>query len=184
MSDGEMFETIESVKKRIGRFFIVSDKIRVKGKTCSYDYLKMQEGVCILPIHNRNIVTLREYRYPIRSWQWELPGGLIDSGEEPEIAAKRELLEETGYQVEKLISLGEFYPSFGSTDEKIYLFEAICTEHIEKCLDDAEVLDVEEVSYEQFKSIVASGEFMHGAGLAAWARHCSMLNSKGDDFYE
>ncbi|MGN0405810.1 MAG: NUDIX hydrolase [Bariatricus sp.] len=173
------FETITSEKKTMGRFTIVSDQVRVNGKLCPYDYLEMKEGVCILPIHNHKIVTLIEYRYPIRSWQREFPGGLIDPGEEPGVAAKRELLEETGYHVEKLIPLGAFYPSFGSTNEKIYLFEAICAQRTDSSLDDAEVLNVEEVPYEEFEKIVASGEFMHGAGLAAWARHCATERTRG-----
>lgn len=82
----------------------------------------MLEGVSILPFHWENIITLREYRYPIRSWQTELPGGLIDPGETPEQAAVRELKEETGYEADEVISLGYFYPLFGSTDEKIHLF--------------------------------------------------------------
>lgn len=167
-------ETLTSGKKKIGRFTIVSDQVKVNGKICPYDYLEMQEGVCILPIHNGNVVTLKEYRYPIKAWQIEFPGGLIDSGELPIEAAERELLEETGYFAEKLIDLGAFYPSFGSTNEKIYLFAAICGECTSKCLDEAEVLNVEEISLEKFQKSVASGEFMHGAGLAAWAKYSSL----------
>lgn len=180
MRNENPFETITSKKQTSGRFTIVSDQVRVNGKICPYDYLEMKEGVCILPIHGNNIVTLREYRYPIRSWQREFPGGLIDPGEEPSEAAKRELLEETGYHVEKLTSLGAFYPSFGSTNEKIYLFEALCSEKTENSLDAAEVLNVEEFLYEEFENIVAAGEFMHGAGLAAWARHSAIENCRSD----
>lgn len=47
--------------------------------------------------NGENIITLREYCYSIRSWQTELPCGLIDSGETPDQAAVRKLKEETGY---------------------------------------------------------------------------------------
>lgn len=165
------FQTITSKKIKTGRFIIVSDEVRVHGKLCPYDYLEMKEGVCILPFHDKKVITLMEYRYPIRSWQRELPGGLIDPGESPETAARRELMEETGYDAEQLIDLGFFYPSFGSTNEKIYLFAAVCQECSERSLDPAEVLQVEEVPVEEFQNMVASGEFMHGAGLAAYARY-------------
>ena len=49
-----------------------------------YDYLDMLERVSILLFHGENIITLREYCYSIRSWQTELPCGLIDSGETPD----------------------------------------------------------------------------------------------------
>ena len=42
-------------------------------------------------VQGENIITLKEYRYPIRLWQTELPGGLIDPGETAEQAAVREL---------------------------------------------------------------------------------------------
>ncbi|MGN0426743.1 MAG: NUDIX domain-containing protein [Agathobacter sp.] len=176
MSNQQPFETINSEKKTIGRFTIVSDQVKVNGKLCPYDYLEMKEGVCILPFHKQRIVTLKEYRYPIHAWQWELPGGLIDPGESPEEAARRELEEETGYQTERLIDLGAFYPSFGSTNEKIYLFAAICGERKESSLDEAEVLNTEEFSLEEFEKLVASGEFMHGAGLVAWVKYLSNVN--------
>lgn len=104
------FETIKSEKIKLGRFNVVQDEVRVNGNVRPYDYLEMMEGVSILPFHGENIITLREYRYPIRSWQTELPGGLIDLGETPKQAAVRELKEETGYEAEEVISLGYFYP--------------------------------------------------------------------------
>lgn len=167
------FETVKSEKIELGRFNVVQDEVRVNGNIRPYDYLEMMEGVSILPFHGENIITLREYRYPIRSWQTELPGGLIDPGETPKQAAVRELKEETGYEAEEVISLGYFYPSFGSTDEKIHLFAIQCGKLGEESLDPAEVLKIHEVSIKEFQELVASGEVKHGAGLAAWARWIS-----------
>ena len=81
--------------------------------------------------------------------------------------------EETGYEAEEVIALGDFYPSFGSTNEKIHLFAICCGKQGEESLDPAEVLKLHEVSIEEFKRMVASGEIKHGAGLAAWARWMS-----------
>lgn len=173
MENKSPFETIKSEKITIGRFKVVEDVVRVNGKICPYDYLEMKEGVSILPIKGDKVVTLRQYRYPIRSWQRELPGGLIDPGEEPLEAAIRELQEETGYQVEKIESLGDFYPSFGSTNEKIHLFYAVCGELGKDHKDAAEVLNLEEIPVAEFEKEIATGEFRHGAGLAAWARYCA-----------
>ncbi len=180
MKQANPFETISTERKTLGRFTVVSDRVKVNGKICPYDYLEIKEGVCVLPIHENHIVTLRQYRYPVRSWQREFPGGFIDPGETPEGAAKRELFEETGYLVKKLIPLGAFYPSFGSTNEKIHLFEAICSEQHERQLDDAEVINIEEIPYHEFESFIFSEEFMHGAGLAAWSRHLCRKNAIDD----
>ena len=98
-------------------------------------------------------------------------GGKVEENETNEEAAYRELFEETGYLVRELIPLGAFHPSFGSTNEKIHLFQAICSEQRERQLDESEVINIEEIPCEQFKELIFSGEFMHGAGIAAWARH-------------
>ena len=62
------------------------------GKLCS-------NGIVIYPIWKRNpekIVMLRQYRYPLDAWLYELPAGLIDEGETSSEAAAREMKEETG----------------------------------------------------------------------------------------
>ena len=170
------FETLESEKVKAGRFTIVQDRVRVNGHEQPYDYLAIREGVSILPFHNGNILLQRQYRYPVRSWQWELPGGFVDPGETPEKAAVRELKEETGYGVKKLQPLGAFYPSFGSTNEKIWLFAAECGGAGDSAREPGEVIRLTEMSEGAFRKLVAEGEFMHGAGLAAWARYVSNLD--------
>ncbi|XCP85694.1 NUDIX hydrolase [Roseburia hominis] len=166
------FETMSSEKVTVGRFTVVEDQVQVRGHKQPYDYLEIREGVSILPIHDGKVVVLRQYRYPVRSWQWEVPGGFVDKGETPAEAVARELKEETGYDVKEIVSLGAFYPSFGSTNEKIHLFMAVCGMKGEDAREPGEVLSVTEVTFDEFRELVRSGEFMHGAGLAAWARYC------------
>ncbi len=172
------FETLESKKIKSGRFTIVQDQVRVNGHEQPYDYLEIREGVCILPLCGGDILLQRQYRYPVRSWQWELPGGFIDPGETPEEAAVRELKEETGYSVREMHSLGAFYPSFGSTNEKIWLFAAECGETGESAREPGEVIKAEKVTEKEFMQLVAEGEFMHGAGLAAWAGYLTRMLAK------
>jgi len=81
-------------------------------------------SVVILPLINNDIILLRQYRYTVGRWIYELPAGTIDKGESPEECAKRELLEETGYKTNRLIKLFEMYISPGYSTEYMYSYLA------------------------------------------------------------
>jgi ADP-ribose pyrophosphatase len=70
------------------------------------------------------ILLVRQYRLPAQRMLWELPAGRLDEGETALQAAKRELIEETGYRAKKWTKLVEFYPSPGFLAEKMTIFVA------------------------------------------------------------
>src|SRR5215813_5322880 len=72
----------------------------------------------------KRILLVRQYRLPARQYLWELPAGRLDEGEKPLQAAKRELVEETGYRARSWKKLVSFYPSPGYVSEKMFLFVA------------------------------------------------------------
>ena len=87
------------------------------------------------------------------------------------MAAARELAEESGYTARELVDLGPFHPSPGATDETIYLFLARCDAREGSLhLDPAEDIRHRRVPMAELARLVGSGEFCHGAGIAAWAR--------------
>jgi ADP-ribose pyrophosphatase len=75
----------------------------------------------------RRILLVRQYRLPADSYMWELPAGRLDPGEKPLQAAKRELIEETGYRAKRWTKLASFFVSPGFVDERmtIYLAEGL-----------------------------------------------------------
>jgi ADP-ribose pyrophosphatase len=71
-----------------------------------------------------HIVLVRQYRYAVRQFLWELIAGGVEPGEKPLAAARRELLEESGYRAKKLRLLLDFFASPGFLTEKMFLVEA------------------------------------------------------------
>ena len=80
--------------------------------------------VVLAHMSDGRIVLVRQYRYPVRQYLWELTAGGLKPGEGPLAAARRELLEETGYRAKKFRHLLDFFPSPGILTEKMYLVEA------------------------------------------------------------
>jgi ADP-ribose pyrophosphatase len=72
----------------------------------------------------KRILLVRQYRLPAGKMLWELPAGKVDEGETPLQAAKRELIEETGYRARKWEKLSSFYPSPGFVAEKMTIYLA------------------------------------------------------------
>jgi ADP-ribose pyrophosphatase len=71
-----------------------------------------------------HVLLERQYRHAADSFLWELPAGRIDKGERPLAAAKRELLEETGYKAKQWKQILKFYASPGFVAEQMSLFWA------------------------------------------------------------
>jgi ADP-ribose pyrophosphatase len=76
-----------------------------------------------------DILLVRQFRYPTYykgpGWALECVAGVMEEGETPERTIQREILEETGYKVQQLSSVMQFYPSPGLSDERITLFSGL-----------------------------------------------------------
>jgi ADP-ribose pyrophosphatase len=70
----------------------------------------------------KQILLVRQYRLPAGKYLWELPAGKVDEGETPLQAARRELIEETGYRARKWEKLVTFFPSPGYVAERMTIY--------------------------------------------------------------
>lgn len=169
----------KSNKVQVDRFGItIDDVVLPNGENKSFSYLEFAKGVCILPITNdQQVLCLKQYRHSLKSWQWELPAGMIDvSDAEPLETAKRELEEETGYTANHWLELGSFFPSPGSTNEEIFLFAAAGLTATEQRLENSEQIELHELSMGELKNLVINGDMKHGAALAAILRYKFMTD--------
>lgn len=167
-----MYNVIQSEQQQIGRFNIILEKIEKNGNIHPFSYVKFKDGVTIIPfISNNEVLLLKEYRHPIKSWEYEFPGGMIDSNESPEEAARREIAEEIGYQCTQLTYLGYMYPSFGSTTEKIHLFAAqLETNQNGTSMEPLEMITTQIVSTTTLENLINENQFTHGSGIVAWMK--------------
>ena len=71
-----------------------------------------------------HVLLLRQYRYATEGYLHEIPAGRLNTGESPEICARRELLEEAGCSAQRLMFLTSIFTTPGFSDERIHLFMA------------------------------------------------------------
>ena len=122
--------------KRIGRttpftgrvFRVESDRVILpNGRRATLDIVRHRGSVVLVPQPARDrIILIRQFRYAINRWIWELPAGTLDPGESPRQAARRECAEEIGLSPGRVEKLGEFYPTPGFCDEVMLFYR--CTQ--------------------------------------------------------
>lgn len=130
--------------------------------------LEHPNWVNILPLTNDDqIVLVRQWRQGTRTVELETPGGMVDPGETPEDCARRELLEETGYQADTLTVIGQVNANPAYQDNHLhYVLAEGCRQVAEPSLDHAEDLEVELVPVTRIPQLVASGEITHSIVIA------------------
>jgi ADP-ribose pyrophosphatase len=84
----------------------------------------MGSAVMMAVDEKRRILLVRQYRLPADRYLWELPAGRLDPGETPLVAAKRELIEETGCRAKKWTRLAHFWASPGYVEERMTIYLA------------------------------------------------------------
>ena len=95
-----------------------------EGEAITYTVVEHPGFVVIVPLlSDGRVVMERIYRYPLQRVNLECPSGGLD-GEAPEVAARRELEEETGYRAGRMIGLGKYAASSGISDEEFTIFLA------------------------------------------------------------
>lgn len=113
------------------------------GKTATREYTTHPGAVMVIPLFEDGQVLMeRQYRYPLQRVMNELPAGKLDEAEGGLACAKRELLEETGYQATRWDYLTRIHPVISYSTEFIDIWLARDLTAGERRLDDGEFLDI------------------------------------------
>jgi ADP-ribose pyrophosphatase len=154
------------------RMHVVEDQIILpSGEKSSYVYEKGIGAVAVLIATKDGIILTYQYRYPLKAWIYDLPGGGMANGETPEEAAIRECQEEVGLQPKKLTKLSTFYPNPSRTAWPAHLFFCDATTNTSHLLitnDPSEQIQKRLVTPRGLAKLVDSGKIVDPSLLIAW----------------
>ena len=139
------------------------------GTVGMFNRICVQDATTIVPIFDDcSLLMVENYRHGPRTSLLELPGGLIKINEEPSIAAKRELLEETGYESNILEYINWTYTWPGRTAQKNFVFVA---KGLKKCsepnLEEFEYTKIRKLTKEQTMQEIRSGNIKSAITISA-----------------
>jgi ADP-ribose pyrophosphatase len=108
---------------------------------------------------DKKIIMVRQYRHAAGVVSLEIPGGVIEAGELPEVGMKRELLEETGYQFDELELLCKLHANPSTANNITHCYLARGGKKIQgQHLDEQEQIEVEEYTIEEVKQLLADNK--------------------------
>ncbi len=146
----------------------VDEALLPDGTVALREVVEHNGGVCIVALTDEDeIYLVRQFRYPYSEVIYEIPAGKRDGDEDPLMGAVRELKEETGTTAEKIIPIGQLYPSPGYCGEVIYMFAATGLSEGEKQLDEDEFLEAEKLPFKRVVDMIMSGEIKDAKTQAA-----------------
>lgn len=139
------------------------------GRERDYDLVNHKDAVTLLPIDaSGNVYFVSQFRVGAEKVMLELPAGVMDAGEMPEVSARRELREETGMDCAELIPLGGFYMAAGYTTEYMHVFLAAGLVESPLQQDDDEFLELSRIPLRKCIELIHNGGIQDGKTLSAF----------------
>ncbi|MDF2701833.1 MAG: hydrolase [Rubrobacteraceae bacterium] len=172
MAEGEAWKRLRSERLLETPYFALrSDRLRLPGGAVKDPYYVVErpDAAIIFPLTGEGeVVLVRQYRPPLERMELGLPAGLVEEGEKPEAAARRELLEETGYSGDQWEPLGSLASSPSLKDNWAYLFLARDVEEsAPPAPDEHELVEVVRAPVGDLPGLIRSGEIVSSSGVAA-----------------
>ena len=168
----EGWKRLGSERLMQNRYFSVrSDRLRLPngGIKDPYFVIERPDAAIVFPLTaSGEVVLVRQYRPPIGMMELGLPAGLVEEGERPDAAARRELAEETGYTGGEWERLGSVASSPSLKNNWAYLFLARDVEETAAPdPDEHELVEVVRVPVDELRGLIHAGQIVSSSGVAA-----------------
>jgi 8-oxo-dGTP pyrophosphatase MutT (NUDIX family) len=169
------WQLISSLKNRSFRIFDLRIDRSMSPRTHeAHDFYILESGdwVNVIPLTSDDrIVLIRQYRHGIREITLEIPGGIVENRDTPEQAARRELMEETGYRESDMVDLGSVHPNPAFLNNRCHTFLAKDVVRFgEQRQDDKEDIEVLLRPIGEIPGLIRDGWITHSLVLAAFYR--------------
>jgi ADP-ribose pyrophosphatase len=130
-------------------------------RTVTVEVVRHSRSVVLVPVPEPGkVILVRQYRYPVNAFLWELPAGSVDEGESPEQAARRECHEEIGLVPSTIVRLSAMYPTPGYCDEEMVFFRLSGLEKTDEpaAVDEDEDIEAKVFELRDAREMVRRGE--------------------------
>lgn len=170
----------EILAQGFGKSFSKQQFIDHNGEKTDFFFYDQPEWSIALPITKEgNVITVLQYKQGADAIMEELPGGTANFNKElPEIVIKREILEETGYQPEKIIFIGSGFTNSRNSHTRYFQFLALgCTKISSPNLDSSEQIEVKETPLKEWLEKATKDESIQWDSCVATVRALPHLNA-------
>ena len=139
-------------------------KVYIRGKRKNYS--------TVVPfISDNEVLIIKSYRHLVDSIQLEIPSGYIEDGETPIDAAIREFKEETGYNTNNILYVGEYTLDYSMFQQKGYIYAAYdLVKNNEQDLGIMEYIKIDTLTIKQLKEMLLNGKILNAASIVALYR--------------
>lgn len=140
------------------------------GKTGTFYVIENPDWVNVIALTaEKKVVLIEQFRHGTEKIILEIPGGMTDENEPPEEAARRELLEETGYSSENFVFLGKSHPNPAIQNNTIYHYLALdCEKTAETAFDEHESVITKLFPLTEIEKLIKEEKITHSLVIAAF----------------
>lgn len=182
----ENWKKLDSQQLADYRIFTVRQDKRLSprtGREHQFYVLEAQDWINVIPVTPEGkIVFIHQFRHGTEAVTLEIPGGIVDDADgDPAVAARRELLEETGYAAGDIIHIGSVEPNPAFLNNQCHTYLALDAHWVQAPeFDGAEDIAVEEFDLAAVPDLIRNGRITHALVVAAFYHYQHYRDNRKD----